>query len=114
LSQIDEEGWYTDPYGLHDARWMSMGEPTKLVRDGDVESYQDPPDSLPSHPAIKIEPPPESVTPADTLRVGGQDPDKMPTISEIDEREREVVESRWTAPFMRFRRKSKSDHRHFQ
>ena len=37
------EGWYTDPYGLHEARWMSQGVPTPLVRDGDVESHDPPP-----------------------------------------------------------------------
>ena len=37
-----EEGWYTDPYGRHEARWMSEGLPTALVRDGAVED-QDPP-----------------------------------------------------------------------
>jgi hypothetical protein len=31
------EGWYTDPYGRHEARWMSQGTPTALVRDGKVE-----------------------------------------------------------------------------
>jgi hypothetical protein len=41
MEQIEEEGWYTDPYGLREARWMSMGEPTKLVRDGELESYDD-------------------------------------------------------------------------
>jgi hypothetical protein len=38
------EGWYTDPYARHEARWLSDGRPTKLVRDGDVTSYEDPPD----------------------------------------------------------------------
>jgi hypothetical protein len=33
-----EEGWYTDPFGRHEARWLSDGSPTKLVRDGDAES----------------------------------------------------------------------------
>jgi hypothetical protein len=31
------EGWYTDPYGRHEARWMSQGTPTSLVRDGATE-----------------------------------------------------------------------------
>jgi hypothetical protein len=34
------EGWHTDPFGLHDARWLSAGEPTKLVRDGSTEFYE--------------------------------------------------------------------------
>ena len=38
----EEEGWYVDPYGIHEARWISAGLPTALVRDGDVEA-QDPP-----------------------------------------------------------------------
>jgi hypothetical protein len=41
------EGWYTDPYALHEARWMSEGKPTKLVRDAGVESYDEPPDEPP-------------------------------------------------------------------
>ena len=61
-----EEGWYTDAYGRHEARWMSAGSPTKLVRDGGVESYDDPPDEEPSQPATMIveDPPPG----ADDLR----------------------------------------------
>jgi hypothetical protein len=39
-----ETGWFTDPFSRHDARWMSQGSPTKLVRDGDIESYDDPPE----------------------------------------------------------------------
>jgi hypothetical protein len=38
------EGWYTDPYELHEARWMSQGTPTPLVRDGKVESQDPAPD----------------------------------------------------------------------
>ncbi len=38
------EGWYTDPYGVHDARWLSAGLATKLVRDGHETSYDPPPD----------------------------------------------------------------------
>ena len=38
------EGWYTDPYALHEARWLSNGKPTKLVRDGEATSYDEPPE----------------------------------------------------------------------
>jgi hypothetical protein len=31
------EGWFTDPFERHEARWMSQGRPTQLVRDGHVE-----------------------------------------------------------------------------
>jgi hypothetical protein len=36
------QGWFADPFGVHDARWFSQGTPTALVRDGRTES-QDPP-----------------------------------------------------------------------
>ena len=29
----EEEGWFTDPFGRHEARWLSFGKPTKLVRE---------------------------------------------------------------------------------
>jgi hypothetical protein len=32
------EGWYLDPFGVHEARWYSDGTPTSLVRDGNTES----------------------------------------------------------------------------
>jgi hypothetical protein len=41
---MSAEGWYVDPFGLHEARWISDGTPTGLVRDGDLESKDPPPD----------------------------------------------------------------------
>jgi hypothetical protein len=38
------EGWYRDPYGVHEDRWMSQGVPTMLVRDNGRESDDPPPD----------------------------------------------------------------------
>ena len=62
MAEEHAEGWYTDPYGRHEARWMSRGEATKLVRDGEVESYDAPPDEAPSREMTRIvtEPPPGS------------------------------------------------------
>src|SRR5262249_5186780 len=37
------QGWFEDPFRLHEARYFSAGRPTKLVRDGNVESYDEPP-----------------------------------------------------------------------
>jgi hypothetical protein len=37
------QGWSADPFGVHQARYFSAGRPTKLVRDGDAESYDEPP-----------------------------------------------------------------------
>jgi hypothetical protein len=41
---MNEEGWYIDPFGRHEARWISAGTPTALIRDGGVESQDPPPD----------------------------------------------------------------------
>ena len=38
------EGWYTDPYAVHEARWMSQGTPTPLIRDDGVEGHDPAPD----------------------------------------------------------------------
>jgi hypothetical protein len=37
------QGWYRDPYAIHQDRYFSDGQPTKLVRDGGVEAYDNPP-----------------------------------------------------------------------
>ena len=37
------QGWHADPFDLHEQRYFSAGIPTKLVRDGNVESYDEPP-----------------------------------------------------------------------
>ena len=43
------QGWHADPFGLHEHRYFSAGSPTKLVRDGSVESYDElPAQELPS------------------------------------------------------------------
>ncbi len=66
---MNAEGWYIDPYGLHEARWFSDGAPTALVRDAGVESQDRPPDTpLPA----TLEPVPEVVGDgSDLLRSDG-------------------------------------------
>jgi hypothetical protein len=39
------QGWYGDPFGRHNARWFSDGNPTALVRDDGVESTDPPPNT---------------------------------------------------------------------
>jgi hypothetical protein len=53
---MNEEGWFKDPYRRHEARWMSDGTPTALVRDGGVESQDVPPDELIAGPLEREEP----------------------------------------------------------
>jgi hypothetical protein len=40
---VRAQGWYRDPYLVHEDRYFSAGQPTKLVRDGRKESYDPPP-----------------------------------------------------------------------
>jgi hypothetical protein len=63
-----EEGWCSDPYGLHEARWLSDGHPTKLVRDDGVESYDQVPDGPATQTPTRIEEDPNSTDGADLLR----------------------------------------------
>ena len=70
---MSAEGWYLDPFGLHEARWISDGSPTALVRDGGVESQDTPP-----HPTVDgpLQPVPhdEPADGEDLLRAGSADP----------------------------------------
>lgn len=61
------EGWCTDPFARHEARWLSNGTPTRLVRDGGVTAYDEPPNEPFVQPACLIEQAP-SASPADLLR----------------------------------------------
>lgn len=38
------QGWYRDPYHVHQDRYFSAGQPTKLVRDDGREGSDEPPD----------------------------------------------------------------------
>ncbi len=53
---VDEtaQGWFVDPYGIHQHRWISMGKPTDLVRDGTVEATDEPPSRPPSLPFVPV------------------------------------------------------------
>jgi hypothetical protein len=68
----EEEGWFTDPFGRHEARWLSFGKPTKLVRDGEVEGYDEPPDEEPTNHPERIEPHVEANDGADLIRAGDE------------------------------------------
>lgn len=40
---MNPDGWQPDPFNQHEERLFSKGEPTALVRDGGVGSYDEPP-----------------------------------------------------------------------
>jgi hypothetical protein len=65
----DAQGWYRDPFHVHEDRYFSAGQPTKLVRDDGRESYDEPPDE--PYAAAGLVPVPEAeddVTGRDLLR----------------------------------------------
>ena len=69
------EGWHTDPFGLHEARWMSDGTPTKLVLDQGKESY----DSIPyCEPIFAPEPFLASAGPQDSSDLNRSDAPIIP------------------------------------
>src|SRR5579862_771113 len=59
------QGWAADPFGLHAERYFSGGHPTKLVRDGNVEAFDDPPSDT-FFPVPPAEPDRRSYAPAST------------------------------------------------
>jgi hypothetical protein len=61
------EGWYRDPFGIHEDRWISEGRPTKLVRDGGVEATDAPPSQQFPGELVPI-PEPETSSPDDLRR----------------------------------------------
>lgn len=49
MTTLLAQGWYRDPYGVHQDRYFSAGTATKLVRDSGREAYDPAPDRpLPS------------------------------------------------------------------
>ena len=73
-----EEGWYVDPFGHHEARWISEGTPTALVRDGSVESQDPPPSESMTEPLDRIPGAPtgpDDQKRADDVDAEGFDPD---------------------------------------
>jgi len=76
------EGWYDDPLGRHEHRWLSNGQPTALVRDSGVEGHDPPPEQVVGVVAAHVPLPPDPPVPvavANTLpppiiRSGVDDP----------------------------------------
>jgi hypothetical protein len=58
MSHGDLQGWSADPFGRHEQRYFSAGQPTKLVRDGLAESYDEPPPVSAEWSAPQAEPGP--------------------------------------------------------
>jgi Protein of unknown function (DUF3592) len=65
------QGWYLDPYGVHEQRWISQGRQSNLVRDGRIEAKDPPPDGPPNRPFIKVTADPRSMSIRDMIRADG-------------------------------------------
>ena len=90
---MNEEGWYVDPFGHHEARWISKGAPTALVRDGGFESQDPPPSTVIEgkleHLAGTTEPYGDDMRRADDAEKQSLDPVKMTDAAE------ESIDSSW-------------------
>jgi len=73
---MHEEGWHVDPFGHHEARWISDGTPTELVRDGRIESKDPPPDG-PFKGVIQQLPDAPRPDDGDLIRAGGAEPETV-------------------------------------
>ena len=82
------EGWFVDPFGRHERRWLSDGRATSLVRDGRVEGVDVPPDTtLPAH--LERAPGQGRASPADVRRagdVGGRAPSRADVLDVVYDR----------------------------
>jgi hypothetical protein len=61
------QGWHADPFGLHEQRYFSAGRPTKLVRDGRAEAYEEPPAQVQPAEAVAV----TATVPPDDDRAAG-------------------------------------------
>jgi len=82
------EGWYRDPFGAHEDRWMSQGVPTDLVRDSGRESH-DPP---PARPLLEAD-----LVPAEQAAGGEADGSDLRRADDVDSRPYDPAEARRAA-----------------
>jgi hypothetical protein len=76
MANRELQGWSADPFQLHEERYFSAGRPTKLVRDGKVESYEDPPSHTYEVPEDEAEA--EESVPVPAAAAGGYAPGGYP------------------------------------
>jgi hypothetical protein len=51
---VKAQGWYKDPYLVHEDRYFSADRPTKLVRDDGIEAYDPPPPGPPKAQLVEV------------------------------------------------------------
>jgi hypothetical protein len=55
MGEVRSEGWFTDPFGRHEARWLTDGVPTNRVRDGRTEASDPVPDEPFTVDPVRVE-----------------------------------------------------------
>ena len=84
-------GWHSDPFGVHEARYFSAdGQPTKLVRDRGVESYDEPPSG------------PDAVAAAMARMSAGPTPPSASAYRDADPYDRAPERASWRPSIARF------------
>ncbi len=84
-------GWHSDPFGVHEARYFSAdGQPTKLVRDRGVESYDEPPSG------------PDAVAAAMARMSAGPTPPSAPAYRDGEADDRAPERASWRPSIGRF------------
>jgi hypothetical protein len=71
------QGWFVDPYGIHDHRYYSQGKATALVRDGRAEAQDPPPEGVVTGPLVPARAAPTGRESEDLLR--GADRGRTPS-----------------------------------
>jgi hypothetical protein len=73
------EGWFHDPYGIHEQRWISRGRPSNLVRDGDTEAEDPPPNRPAPEPFVPLSSDPGGVGWRDMVRADDATREAIPS-----------------------------------
>ena len=76
--ELQAQGWYRDPWAIHEDRYFSKGVPTKLIRDDGRESYDPPPDRPLPEGELVPAPAGHEVTGPSDLRRADEASDKPP------------------------------------
>jgi hypothetical protein len=80
----EAEGWCEDPYGVHQHRWFSAGNPTSLVRDGGIETKDRPPDEPFDGPLVRATSESEANSGSDLRRAGDRQGDAYDPLKAFD------------------------------
>ena len=90
---MSRDGWQADPFGTYEERLFKDGEPTPLVRDHGVGSYDEPPDSVPSFAAQYAQPGTQSDAAESSTTINSHQDEAPGDIGAIGPLERPALDS---------------------